>query len=579
MKPGLVRHWAAVAVASAVMLTMANPAVANGNNSGRFDRPYDGYASKGTLLRDSTPAKAGLDPAPIDAALAQVAGWTQPSGTAKPLYAGAVTLLGHDGKVVTRTATGMALKYADGAGTELPPDQQIPMRTDTIFDMASVSKLFTSIVVMQLVEKGKVGLDTPIASYVPEFGENGKQAITVRQALTHTTGLPSWLPLWSAQPDPASRMQMALTAKLTSVPGTKYLYSDLNLIALGELAHRVTGKTLDKLVADGITKPLRMKDTGYNPDPRKKPRIAATEFQTAPPRGMVWGSVHDENAWSLGGVAGHAGVFSTADDLAVLAQTFINGGSYGGARILKESSVTAMITNFNQAFPGNDHGLGFELNQRWYMGGLTGPRAAGHTGYTGTSIVIDFDSRSFAILLTNRVHPSRNWGSNNPARRAVVQGLALALGVGPRHGKDAWFSGTTDNATTTLATKVAVPAGGAQLAFDLFVDTEDSDLLYLETSADGVTWTKVPFTVRDRGSVIDTDGSISGSGDRHWHQVTAELAAGDQTIRWRYTTDPLYQGRGVYVDGVKITSGDGELLDGERTPESFTATGWRLSRR
>lgn len=573
------RRILGIAVVSTLMLAMTSTAVANGNRSGQFDRPYDGYAPKTTLLRDSTPAKAGLDPAPIDAALAQVDAWTRPNGTAKPLYAGAVTLLGHDGKVVTKTATGMALKYADGAGTELPADQQIPMRTDTIFDMASVSKLFTSIVVMQLVEKGTVGLDTPIAAYVPEFAESGKQAITVRQALTHTTGLPAWLPLWSARPDPASRMQMALTATPTSPAGTKYLYSDLNLIALGELAHRVTGKTLDKLVADGITKPLQMRDTGYNPDPRKKPRIAATEFQASPPRGMVWGSVHDENAWSLDGVAGHAGVFSTADDMAILAQTFLNGGSYRGARILKESSVTAMITNFNQAFPGNDHGLGFELNQRWYMNGLSGPRTAGHTGYTGTSIVIDFDSRSFAILLTNRVHPSRNWGSNNPARRAVVQGLALALGVGPRHGKDAWFSGTTDGATTTLATQVAVPAEGAKLTFDMFVDTEDTDLLYLETSADGTTWTKVPFTVQDRGSVIETDGTISGSGDRHWHQVFAELAAGDQTIRWRYTSDALYQGRGVYVDGVKITSGDGVLLDGEHTPESFVATGWRLSRR
>ncbi len=577
------RRLAALTIASAVMLTMASPAVANGNRSGRFDQPYDGYAPKGTLLRDTTPAKAGLDPAPIDAALAQVDAWTRPSGTAKPLYAGAVTLLGHDGKIVTRTATGLALKYTvNSAGSgpeELPADQQIPMRTDTIFDMASVSKLFTSIVVMQLIEKGKVGLDTPIATYVPEFAANGKQAITVRQALTHTTGFPAWLPLWSTGKTPEERLQLALTAKLQNPPGSTYLYSDLNLISLGEVAHRVTGKTLDKLVADGITKPLQMRDTGYNPDPKKKPRIAATEFQTSPPRGMVWGSVHDENAWSLGGVAGHAGVFSTADDLAVLAQTFLNGGSYRGARILKESSVTAMITNFNQAFPGNDHGLGFELNQRWYMGGLSGPRTAGHTGYTGTSIVIDFDSRSFAILLTNRVHPSRDWGSNNPARRAVVQGLALALGVGPRHGKDAWFSGTTDNATTTLSTKVAVPADGAKLAFDLFVDTEDTDLLYLETSADGTTWTKVPFTVRDRGSVIDHDGSISGSGDRHWHQVTAELGAGEQTIRWRYTSDPLYQGRGVYIDGVKITSGTGELLDGERTPESFTATGWRLSRR
>ncbi|MDX6292871.1 MAG: hypothetical protein QOH50_1946 [Kribbellaceae bacterium] len=563
-----------------LVLTMATPAVATGNNSsGSFDHPYAGYAPRTTLLRDSTPAKAGLDPAPIDAALPQVAGWTQPSGTVKPLYAGAVTLLAHDGNVVTRNATGMALKYADGSGTELPADQQIPMRTDTIFDLASVSKLFTSIVVLQLVEAGRISLDAPIATYVPEFAENGKESITVRQALTHTTGLPAWLPLWSAQPDPASRLHMALTAKPTSVPGTKYLYSDLNLISLGEVVSRVSGKSLDKLVADGITKPLQMRDTGYNPDPKKKPRIAATEYQTAPPRGMVWGSVHDENAWSLGGVAGHAGVFSTADDLAVLAQTFLNGGSYRGARILKEDSVTAMITNFNQNFPGNDHGLGFELNQRWYMSGLSGSRTAGHTGYTGTSIVIDFDSRSFAILLTNRVHPSRNWGSNNPARRAVVQGLALSLGVTPRHGKDAWFSGTADATTATLATNVVVPAGGAQLSFDLFVDTEDSDLMYLESSTDGITWSKVPFTVRDRGSVTDTDGSISGSGDRHWHQASAQLAPGSQRLRWRYTSDPLYTGRGVYVDGVKIVSGDQVLIDGERTPESFIAAGWRLSRR
>ncbi|WP_237706634.1 serine hydrolase domain-containing protein [Kribbella flavida] len=559
---------------------MATPAVADSNRTaGRFDRPFEGYASKNTLLRDTTPAKAGLDPAPIDAALAQVEGWTRPNGTAKPLYAGAVTLLGHDGKVVTREATGLAVKYADGAGTELPADQQIPMRTDTIFDLASVSKLFTSIVVIQQVEKGRVDLDAPIATYVPEFAENGKAAITVRQALTHTTGLPSWLPLWSGQPTPALRLRMALTAKPTSPAGTRYLYSDLNLIALGEVAHRVSGKTLDKLVADGITKPLQMRDTGYNPDPRKKARIAATEFQSAPARGMVWGSVHDENAWSLDGVAGHAGVFSTADDLAVLAQAFLNGGSYRHARILKESSVTAMITNFTQAFPGNDHGLGFELNQRWYMAGLSGPRTAGHTGYTGTSLVIDFDSRSFAILLTNRVHPSRNWGSNNPARRAVAQGLALSLGVAPRHGKDAWFSGTTDASTSTLALPVAAPAGGAKLAFDLFVDTEDTDLLYLESSTDGVTWTKVPFSLVDRGSVVDTDGTISGSGDRHWHQASADLAGGDQTIRWRYASDALYQGRGVFVDGVKITDGHQVIFNGERSPEAFTASGWRLSRR
>ena len=195
-----------------------------------------------------------------------------------------------------------------------------------------------------------------------------------------------------------------------------------------------------------------MKDTGYNPDPALKPRIAATEFQSAPARGMVWGEVHDENAWSLGGVAGHAGVFSTAQDMAVLAQAMLNGGTYGGDRILSPSSVEAMTTNYNVAFPDDAHGLGFELDQRWYMSGLSGPRTAGHTGYTGTSVVIDFASRSFVIVLSNRVHPSRSWGSNNPARRVAAQGLALALGVRPRHGATAWFSGTKDATSATLTT-------------------------------------------------------------------------------------------------------------------------------
>ena len=175
-----------------------------------------------------------------------------------------------------------------------------------------------------------------------------------------------------------------------------------------------------------------MRDTGYNPDPSLKPRIAATEFQTSPPRGMVWGEVHDENAWSLGGVAGPRGrLLHRATTWRSWPRRCSTAAPTAATRILSRSSVEPMITNYNQAFPGDAHGLGFELDQRWYMDGLSGPRTAGHTGYTGTSIVIDFDSRSFAILLTNRVHPSRNWGSNNPARRVAAQGLALALGVAP----------------------------------------------------------------------------------------------------------------------------------------------------
>jgi CubicO group peptidase (beta-lactamase class C family) len=240
---------------------------------------------------------------------------------------------------------------------------------------------------------------------VPEFAENG--AITIRQMLTHTSGLPAWLPLWRDYPDPESRLDAALTSELAHEPGTTYEYSDLNLIGLGVLVEGVTGRSLDELVARDVTEPLGMVDTGYNPDAALKPRIAATEFHATPDRGMVHGDVHDENAWALGGVAGHAGVFSTADDLAILAQTLLNGGSYDGHRILTRESVEQMITNFNTDFPDDSHGLGFELNQRWYMSGLASPRTAGHTGYTGTSLVIDLPSRSFAILLTNRVHPSR----------------------------------------------------------------------------------------------------------------------------------------------------------------------------
>ncbi|HEU0041045.1 MAG TPA: serine hydrolase, partial [Jiangellaceae bacterium] len=203
--------------------------------------------------------------------------------------------------------------------------------------------------------------------------------------------------------------------------------SDLNLIAAGLVAECVAGSTLDILVAAGITERLGMIDTGYRPEPGLRPRIAATEFQSAPARGMVHGGVHDENSWALGGVAGHAGVFGTAGDLARLAQAILDGGSYDGARILQPATVESMLTNANPDFPGHAHGLGFELDQPSYMGALAAPTTAGHTGYTGTSLVIEPTSRSFVILLSNRVHPSRSWGSANPARRAVAHRLALAL--------------------------------------------------------------------------------------------------------------------------------------------------------
>jgi hypothetical protein len=192
-------------------------------------------------------------------------------------------------------------------------------------------------------------------------------------------------------------------------------------------------------------------------------------------------------------------------------------------------------------------------------------------------MVIDFASHSFAILLTNRVHPSRSWGSNNAARREWARGLALSMGVRPSQGDTAWFSGARDGATTTLTAPLAVPAAGARLSFDLFLDTEETDLLTVETSSDdGATWQALPLEVRDRGEVTHTDGAVSGSGARHWMQARAELAAGDQLVRWRYTTDGAYLGRGVFVDDVLVVGSGGVVLDGEKSPEAFSSEGWAL---
>ena len=588
---GFAAAWLAVVLVVAMMATAPGllEARAGGHRVARFDDPQRGFAPKSTVLRDGSPERAGLDPAPIDDALAAVTAWTEPSqgptGPVRPLLAGAVTVLGHDGTVVSREATGWALRYADGTGAELPRDQWVTTADDTVYDMASVSKLFTSIVLMQQVEAGRVDLDEPVASYVPEFAANGKEQVTVRHLLTHTGGLPAWLPLWSAYPDAPSRLQAALTATPTAPPGTTYVYSDLGMITIGVVAERVSGHTLDELVARGVTEPLGMDDTGYNPTGSQLERAAATEFQASPPRGMVRGEVHDENAWSLGGVAGHAGVFSTAHDMSVLAQTLLNGGTYSGRRVLDRVSVEAMIENENEAFPGNAHGLGFELDQRWYMGGLSSPRTAGHTGYTGTSLVLDHTSRSFAIVLSNRVHPSRSWGSVNPVRRAVAQALARALAVEPRRGPTAWTTPSLDATTSTLQAPVELPARGGRLSFDLFVDSESTDLLALESSSDGgTTWQLVPFRTRDRGEVVQRDGTVAASGHRTWWQANADLARADGTpgellLRWRYTTDATNLGRGVLVDGVKVVAAGGVALDGERHPESFTAVGWSAVRR
>jgi CubicO group peptidase (beta-lactamase class C family) len=572
----------AVFVAAATALSMSGAsAIADTQHAaaGRFDRPQHGFAPSDTVLRDGSPGSVGLDPAPITAAEGFLDSWTKPDpATGHPHFSGAIGMLVHDGVVVDTHATGGAVRYADANGTELPADQQVPMRPDTIFDMASISKLFTSIAIMQLVEQGKVDLHTPVARYLPEFATNGKQDVTVQQLLTHVSGLdadptPS---LWQGYPDIPSRRKAVLDSPLKNPPGSTYLYSDMNLMTLGFLVEQVTGSTLDTVVRDRITTPLGMADTGYNPPAAKLDRIAATEYEASPPRGLVRGSVHDENAWALGGVSGHAGVFSTAHDMAVLGQTVLNGGTYRGHTVLRPDTVRSMMTNYNQAFPGNDHGLGFELDQMFYMGALSSPMTAGHTGFTGTTFVIDPESRSLAILLTNRVHPTRNWGSINLARETWASSLAKAMAVRPQAGRDAWYSGIGNASSATLATK-PVDTGGepARVTFVTFVDTESSDPLVLEATTDGTNWQPVPMRATGPGAPAGQVNLLSGHGPRSWWRVTADLPASPQlSVRWRYTTDTSYTGRGVYVDGVRISADHDTLLDGEHSPSSLTGQGW-----
>jgi len=336
---------------------------------------------------------------------------------------GAVVLIAKDGTIVKQDAYGYALRYADLEFNEV--DNPVKMENETIFDLASISKLFTVTAAMQLYEEGKFELDDPVAKHIPKFAENDKGDVTIRQLMTHTSGFKAWIPLESMADDREEAFDIVLTYPLDHVPGTNYEYSDLNLITLGALVEEWSGQRLDKYVEEYISEPLGMVDTMYNPPEALIDRIAATSY--VPGRGMVRGVVHDGNSLVLDGIAGHAGVFSTANDLAIFGQMMLNKGIYQKSRILEEETVDLITKNHTPDFPGNDHGLGWELNQEWYMSGLAHSDTMGHTGFTGTSIVVSPKEETITILLTNRVHPTDNTPSTNPIRQTVAQRTADAI--------------------------------------------------------------------------------------------------------------------------------------------------------
>ncbi|WP_405810277.1 serine hydrolase [Streptomyces sp. NBC_00210] len=546
-------------------------------------------------LRRGSAERAGLIPGHLDQLVADAEKFLTPSPR-HPWYAGAVLLAGRGGTVALHRPIGKAVRYAaydekTDAGVEFPTEQQLPMAEDTVFDLASVSKLFTSILAVQQIERGALELAATVASYLPEFGGAGKQDITVRQLLTHTSGFRAWIPLYK-EPTREGKLRLLWNEAPASPPGTKYLYSDLNLISLQLILEEITGHPLDVLLRNEITAPLGMHRTRYNPPASWKPKIAATEDARLPwsglDRGLVWGEVHDENAYSFGGVAGHAGVFSRAWDLAILARTLLNGGSYGRARILRPESVQLMFTDFNTAFPGHDHGLGFELYQHWYMGAMATPRTAGHTGFTGTSLVLDPSTDSFLIVLGNSVHPVRSWRSGSAPRVAAANNMARAVAVRPEHGRTAWFSGMANStsATLTLPT-LALTSPRARLCCSLWWDTEPgSDTLFLEGSADeGATWRAVPFTTVRKGEepLSHPAGTATGWSGRVWHRLTADLSAWCGTpvrLRWRCATDQLYVWRGVYVDGVRVEDGGRPVFDESRPGDAarIEIEGWAACR-
>ncbi|WP_037891670.1 serine hydrolase domain-containing protein [Streptomyces viridochromogenes] len=540
-------------------------------------------------LRHGSAERAGLLSAHLRRLVADAQAFLGPSPK-HPWYAGAVLLAGRGGTVALHRPIGAAVRYqaydeTTDTGVEFPADQQIAMAEDTVFDLASVSKLFTSILAVQQIERGALGLEATVASYLPDFGRAGKQDITVRQLLTHTSGLRAWIPLYNA-PTHEERLQLIWDEPPLNPPGSTYLYSDLNLISLQLVLEKITGRTLDTLLHDEITAPLGMHHTRFNPPAAWKPRIAATEDARRPwsglDRGLVWGEVHDENAFSLGGVAGHAGVFSNAWDLAVLGRTLLNGGAYGSSRVLQKESVELMFTDFNTAFPGDEHGLGFELYQHWYMGAMATPRTAGHTGFTGTSLVLDPTTDSFLVVLGNSVHPVRSWRSGSAPRVAAADNMARAVPVRPRHGRTAWFSGMASATTASLALPALdTSCGDARLRCALWWDTEPrSDVLTLEASTDGgASWQPLAFTTARHGEPPreHPTGTVTGWSGRVWHRLRAQLPPHRQLVlRWRYATDRVYVGRGAYVDGLRVEASDTVLFDEARPADAarITASGW-----
>jgi len=359
------------------------------------------------------------------------------------------------GGVLWLERQGTVYKKAYGNRAVVPAEE--PMTEDTIFDVASLTKaVATTPAIMLLVERGQVSLDAPACAYIPEFTGDGKEAITIKHLLTHTSGLRPGLsqqPPWSGYD---TAIKLACAEKLRAKPGETLVYSDINFEVLGEVARRVSRQGLDQFVAKEIYQPLKMADTGFRPPASLRGRIAPTEQRAE--EGLLRGVVHDPTARSMGGVAGHAGLFSTAADLARFARMMLRNGELDGVRIFKPETVKLMTSVQTPDQLSGRRGLGWDIDS-----GYSGQRGSifplgsfGHTGWTGASLWIDPFSQTFLIFLSNRNHPDEQ--GNVLALRRLLGTLAAQAVIGFNF---SYVPGSLP-AQTNVAAAAQPPAPGIQ---------------------------------------------------------------------------------------------------------------------
>jgi CubicO group peptidase (beta-lactamase class C family) len=320
-----------------------------------------------------------------------------------------------------------------------------PAVTDsTMFDMASLTKVVaTTTASMILEDEGKLNLDAPVHSYLPELTDTAKAKITVRMILTHSGGFEAFATLWRDYRGRAAYLEQINARPLAYTPGDSTIYSDWDFVLMGLIIERITGMPLDQFVASRVWDPLHLHDTGFNPlasgplpadssctaafrpDHPLLSRIAMTEIDTAYRHIHVHGIVHDENACALGGVAGHAGLFSSARDVAVFCQMLLNGGQYGGVNLIEPATIARWTARQRR---GSSRALGWDTPSGHSSAGrYFSARSFGHTGFTGTSIWVDPERGVFVVILTNRVDPTRANTRHEALRRDIADAVQAAI--------------------------------------------------------------------------------------------------------------------------------------------------------